>query len=69
MNSLERTAVRALLASVKGARDALSQIPPGTPPGESRINRELLRAERAIGAGEALLDRASTAFDGDGTRL
>lgn len=69
MNPLERAAVRALVSAAKGARDALEKIPPGTPPGDSRVGRELERLETAIGAGEAMLSGASSAFNTGDTRL
>jgi hypothetical protein len=58
MTEPERLALKALLSAAKGARDTLDKVPKGTPPGDSRIGRDLARLDRAIGAGEAMLSGA-----------
>jgi len=60
MTEAERTAFRMLVNAAKGARDTLDRLPPGTPPGNCRVARDLRRLDEAIGAGEAMLSGAGS---------
>ena len=60
MTEPERLALKKLLAAAKGARDSLEKVPKGSPPGDSRIGRDLARLDEAIGAGEAMLSGAGS---------